>query len=160
MTQRRTNFFEKIGNYIRGYKGYALRDEKRNTDKKLRDELAGIIKQSEDTVIKHQQQLVKTGEMRLCQEWEIARKALNTIYTRIKNSTYGESSFFSDNQLKETELDEIYSIDLAMSERVHLIFKTVEADINEVISAGFVTQQVNEIEKIIVKRTNFINLYK
>lgn len=160
MTQRRTNFFEKIGNYIRGYKGYALRDEKRNTDKKLRDKLAGIIKQSEDTVIKHQQQLVKTGEMRLCQEWEIARKALNTIYSRIKNSTYGESSFFSDNQLKETELDEIYSIDLAMSERVHLIFKTVEADINEVISAGFVTQQVNEIEKIIVKRTNFINQFK
>lgn len=160
MTQRRTNFFEKIGNYIRGYKGYTLRDEKRNTDKKLRYELAGIIKQSEDTVIKHQQQLVKTGEMQLCQEWEITRKALNTIYTRIKNSTYGESSFFSDNQLKETELDEIYSIDLSMSERVHLIFKTVEADINEVMSAGFVIQQLNEIEKIIVERTNFINQFK
>lgn len=160
MTQRRTNFFEKIGNHIRGYKGYALRDEKRNTDKKLRDELAGKIQQSENSIIKHQQQLVKTGEMQLCQEWEIARKALNTIYSQIKNATYGESSFFSDKQLKEGELDEIYSIDISMTERTDLIFKTVEADINEPMSAGFVTQQLREIDKIIIKRTNFINQFK
>lgn len=160
MTTRRTNFFERIGNMIRGYKGYALRDEKRNTDKKLRDELSGIIQQSENTVIKHQQQLVKTGEMKLCQEWEIARKALNTIFSKIKNASYGESSFFSDHQLKETELDEIYKIDLEMSERVHLILKTVEAEINETMSAGFVNQQVREIDTILIKRTNFINQFK
>jgi hypothetical protein len=160
MTTRRTNFFEKIGNMIRGYKGYALRDEKRNTDKKLREELSGIIQQSEQTVITHQQQLVKTGEMQLCQEWEIARKALNTIFSKIKNATYGESSFFSDQQLKETELDEIYKIDLEMSERVHLILKTVETEINETMSAGFVNQQVKEINAILIKRTNFINQFK
>jgi hypothetical protein len=160
MTHRRTNIFEKIGTYIRGYKGYATRDEKRNTDKKLRDELAGKIYQAENTIISHQQQLVKTGEMQLCQEWEIARKALNTIYSQIKNATYGESSFFSDQQLKETELDELYSIDLSMTERVDLIFKTVEADINEIMSSGLVTQQVKEIDKIIIKRTNFINQFK
>lgn len=160
MTLRRTNFFERIGNMIRGYKGYALRDEKRNTDKKLRDELSEIIQQSEKTVITHQQQLVKTGEMKLCQEWEIARKALNTIFSKIKNTTYGESSFFSDQQLKETELDEIYKIDLEMSERVHLILKTVEAEINETMSAGFVNQQVREIDSILTKRTNFINQFK
>lgn len=160
MTTRRTNFFEKIGNMIRGYKGYALRDEKRNTDKKLRDELSGIIQQSEKTVITYQQQLVKTGEMQLCQEWEIARKALNTIYSKIKNATYGESSFFSDQQLKETELDVIYKTDLEMSERVHLILKTVETEINETMSAGFVNQQVKEIDAILIKRTNFINQFK
>lgn len=160
MTTRRTNLFERIGNMIRGYKGYSLRDEKRNTDKKLRDELSEIILQSENTVITHQQQLVKTGEMELCQEWEIARKALNTIFSKIKNASYGESSFFSDQQLKETELDEIYKIDLEMSERVHLILKTVETEINEKMSAGFVNQLVREIDSILINRTNFINQFK
>lgn len=160
MTQRRTNFFEKIGNLIRGYKGYSLRDEKRNTDKKLRDQLSGIIQQSEKKVITHQQQLLKTGEIQLCQEWEIARKSLNTIFSKIKNATYAESSFFSDQQLKETELDEIYKIDLEMSERVNLILKTIEADINETMSAGLITQQIIEIDKIIIKRTNYINQFK
>ena len=42
MTQKIRNFIEKIGNIIPGYKGYAIRDEKRNTDKKLRDELVEI----------------------------------------------------------------------------------------------------------------------
>ena len=66
MTTRQTIFFERIGNMIRGYKGYALRDEKRNTDKKLRDDLSRIIQQSEKTVIAHQEQLVKTEEIKLC----------------------------------------------------------------------------------------------
>lgn len=160
MTTRRTNLFERIGNMIRGYKGYSLRDEKRNADKKLRDELSVIIQQSEKIVITHQQQLVKTEEMQLCQEWEIARKALNTIFSKIKNASYGESSFFSDQQLKETELDEIYKIDFEMSERVHLILKTVEAEINEKMSAGFVNLLVREIDSILIKRTNFINQFK
>jgi predicted transcriptional regulator len=160
MTQRRVNFFERIGKYIRGYKGYATREEKRNTDKKLRDDLAEKIRQSEIVIISHQQQLLKTGEIQRCQDWEIARKALNTVYSQIKNAVYGESSFFSDQQLKEAELDEIYKIDLEISERVSLIFKTIETEINELMSAGFILQQVNEIEKILSKRTNFINQFK
>ena len=160
MTQRRVNFFDKIGNYIRGYKGYATREEKRNTDKKLRDELAEKIRQSENSIISHQQQLLKTGEMQICQEWEIARKALNTVESQIKNAVYGESSFFSEKQLKEDELDEIYSFDLSMTEHVVLIAKTVEEDINEQMSAGFITQQVRGIVQIINKRTSFINKFK
>ena len=160
MTQRRTNLFERIGNLIRGYKGYVVRDEKRNTDKKLRDELANIIQQAENRIIEQQQRLIKSGELQKCQEWEITRKALNTVYSRIKNSTYGESSFFSDQQLKETELDEIYAFDLTLSERVNLIFKTVESDLEEMLSAGLVIQQVKEIDRILIQRTNFINTFK
>jgi hypothetical protein len=160
MTQRKTNIIERIGRLIPGYKGYAIRDEKRNDDKKLRDELSRIINQSETLIEKHQQQLIKKGEMNLCKEWEIARKAVNTIYSKVKNATYGESSFFSNNQIKEAELDEIYNIDYEMTERVHLIFKAVDADINEVISAGVVINHIKEIDNILNKRTTFLNKYK
>jgi hypothetical protein len=86
MTTRRTNFFEKIGNMIRGYKGYALRDEKRNTDKKLREELSGIIQQSEQTVITHQQQLVKNRR--------------NAIVSRMGNSKESvEHNFFKKSKM-------------------------------------------------------------
>ena len=160
MTKRRVNFFDKIGTFIPGYKGYAARDEKRNDDKKFRNELSLVINQSEILIEKHQQQLSKTGEIKLCKEWEIARKAVNTIYTKIKNATYGESSFFSNNQIKETDLDEIYNIDYEMAERVHLIFKTAGADINEVMSAGLIINQVKEIDNILIQRTTFINRNK
>jgi hypothetical protein len=160
MTTRKVNIFDKIGTLIPGYNGYAARDEKRNDEKKFRDELSRIINQSETLIEKHQQQLIKTGEINLCKEWEVARKAVNTIYTKIKNATYGESSFFSNNQIKETELDEIYNIDYEMAERVHLIFKTVDANINEVMSLGLIINQVKDIDNILNKRTIFINKHK
>lgn len=160
MTKRNLNIFDKIGTLIPGYKGYAARDEKRNDEKKFREELSRIIKQAETLIEKHQQQQIKTGEMNFCKEWEIARKSVNTIYTKVKNATYGESSFFSNNQIKETELDEIYNIDYEMAERVHLIFKTADADINEVMSPGLIINQVKEIDNILNQRTTFINRHK
>lgn len=160
MTKRNVNIFDKIGTLIPGYKGYAARDEKRNDEKKFRNELSRIINQAETLIEKHQQQLIKTDEMNLCREWEIARKSVNTIYTKVKNATYGESSFFSNNEIKETELSEIYNIDYEMAERVHLIFKTADADINEVMSAGLILNQVKEIDNILNQRTTFINRHK
>ena len=160
MTKRNVNIFDKIGTLIPGYNGYAARDEKRNDDKKLRDELSRIIAQAEALIEKHQQLLIKKGEMNLCKEWEIARKALNTTYTKVKNATYGESSFFSNNQIKETELDEIYNIDYEMAERVHLIFKTTDTDINEVMSAGLIINQVKELDNILNQRTNLLSRHK
>lgn len=160
MTKRSVNIFDKIGTLIPGYNDYAVRDEKRTDDKKLRDELSKIINQAETLIEKYQQQLIKTGEMNLCKEWEVARKAVNSIYTKVKNATYGESSFFSNNQIKETELNEIYNIDYEMAERVHLIFKTADADINEVMSAGLIINQVKEIDNILNQRTIFMNKHK
>jgi hypothetical protein len=160
MTTRKVNIFDKIGTLIPGYNGYVARDEKRNDEKKFRDELSRIINQSETLIEKHQQQLIKTGEINLCKEWEVARKAVNTIFTKVKNATYGESSFFSNNQIKETELDEIYNIDYEMAERVHLIFKTLDSDINEVMNVGLIINQVKEIDNILNKRTIFINKHK
>jgi hypothetical protein len=160
MTKRSVNIFDKIGTLIPGYNGYAARDEKRNDDRKFRDELSRIINQSETLIEKYQQQLIKTGEINLSKEWETARKAVNTIYAKVKNASYGESSFFSNNQIKETELDEIYNIDYEMAARVHLIFKTADADINEAMSAGLIINQVKEIDNILSQRTTFINRHK
>jgi|LauGreSBDMM110SN_4_FD.fasta_scaffold825675_1 hypothetical protein len=52
--ERKINLFDKIGNLIPGYKGYVIRDEKRNTDKKFRDELVSKLNQSEEYLIRYQ----------------------------------------------------------------------------------------------------------
>lgn len=67
---------------------------------------------------------------------------------------------FSENQLKEDELDNIYSIDLEMVERTQFISKTIQEEINEILSAAFVLKQINDIETLLLKRLNFINQYK
>lgn len=158
--ERKINLFDKIGNLIPGYQGYVIRDEKRNTDKKFRDELVSRLNQSEEYLIRYQRELVSSNDVTNLTLWEQSRKALNTISTKIKYTTYGESSFFSEKQLKEDELDAIYNIDLELAEKVSLIEKTIVSDIAEPLSAGLVLNQIFDIEQILLKRTNFINEYK
>ena len=160
MTIRKSNILDKIGSLVPGYKGYAVRDELRNTDKKLREHLAKIIQVAESLIILHQKTLIDANEMQSCKEWEISRKSLNTLYSKIKNSTYGESSFFSENQMKDEELEKIYAYDIEISERLSLISKTAQEEINEILSSGFILQQIREIESIFIKRLDFINQYK
>lgn len=160
MSIRKSNILDKIGLLIPGYKGYAIREELRNTDKKLRENLAKMIQEIETLIILHQKILIDKNEIQSCKEWEISRKSLNTLFSKIKNATYGESSFFSENQLKEEELEKIYSYDLEISERVSLISKTVEENINEVLSAVLVIEQIRAIERVLIQRLNFINQYK
>lgn len=160
MTIRKLNILDKIGLLIPGYKGYTLRGELRNNDKKLREHLSRIIQESESIIISHQKTLINSNEIQSCKEWEISRKSLNTLFSKIKINTYGESSFFSDNQIKEDELEKIYTYDLEISERVSLISKTVHSDISQVLSSGFILQQVREIENVFLKRLEFINQYK
>ena len=160
MTKRKPNILDKIGSLIPGYNGYAVRDELRNTEKKFRDNLAIMIQETESIIVTHQKKLIDEKEIQTCKEWEISRKSLNTLFSKIKNATYGESSFFSENQLKEEELEKIYSYDLDISERVRLISKTVEENINEVLSAVLVIEQIRAIERVLMQRLNFINQYK
>ena len=160
MTQRKYTLLDKIGNLIPGYNGYANREEKRNSDKKFRDQLALEIQNDENLIISYQKVLIAEQEMNTCTEWEIARKSLNTLYSKIKNTSYGASSFFSENQLKEEELEEIYTFDLEIAERITLISKTVQEDQSEVLSPVHVLNQIKEIDKILTNRSNYINQHK
>ena len=160
MSKRKINIFDKIGKLIPGYTGYSFRDEKRNTDKKTRTFLSVSIQQSENLIIQHQKELINRSDIQKAKEWDNIRKLLNTLFYKIQNTSYGESSFFSENQIKEEELDEIHMFDLAMTERILLISKKVQEEINEALSTVFVLQQTKEVESLFIKRLNFINQYK
>jgi len=160
MSQRKINILDKIGKLIPGYFGYAIRDEKRNTDKKTREFIAHSIQQSENLIIQHQKGLLIKNEIQLMKEWESVRKLLNTLYSKIKFAPYGESSFFSENQLKEEELDMIHSFDLEITEKTLFISKTVQEEIDEILSVVFVHKQIKAIETLITERLNFINQHK
>jgi hypothetical protein len=159
MTKRESNIFDKIGNLIPGYKGYAVRDEKRKDDKNLRNAIASKVEQAEIEIVKHQQSLIRNNQIQICQEWEIVRKSLDTFKIKINKASYGESSFFSNEQIKENELDQIYGLDLELAERVNLISKTIDSEINEALSPILVNQQLCEINTLLVKRNDFINKF-
>ena len=84
MTNRRQNLFDKIGLLLPGYIGYSKREANRNSDKKLRNNISLVIQNSETIIITHQQYLISQSNIDSCKEWEITRKTVNTLSSKVK----------------------------------------------------------------------------
>ena len=109
--ERKKNIFDKIGSLIPGYRGYANRDSRRSCDKLLRNQIADEILKSESLMNARLKEEVKNKNFNKLQEIEEYRKSLNTLSEKVRYAPYGESTFFSDNQIKEDAIQEIYQLD-------------------------------------------------
>jgi hypothetical protein len=158
MTKRGINIFDKIGSLIPGFKGYSNRSEMRSSDTLLRNEVSSLIQQSELIVIEIQKDLISSGEIQESVSWEKNRKSLNTLYSEIKYCVYGETSFFSNKQIKEEELLLIYQFDEKMLELAKSMYEEIK-----IIKVNYKLQipiKIEEMRNIKEARTNFINKNK
>jgi hypothetical protein len=160
MTQRKVNIYDKIATLIPSYKGYSERDSRRNIDKQLRCQIAADLLLTEKKIEQHNLLLIKQNHIKIAMEWELVRKAINTLIPKIKHAAYGVSSFFADEQIKENELEKIYDMDYALAERIQLIVKTVNEHISEPIMNTSILQSLAAIDNLMNERTNFIDQYK
>ena len=155
MTKRDVNIFDKIGTLIPGFKGYSNRSEMRSSDALLRNEVASIIQQTEQIVIEIQKDLISSDEIQESLSWEKNRKSLNTLYSEIKYCVYGETSFFSNKQIKEEELKLIYEFDEKMKELAKTIYEEIK--INKINYKLEIPIKIEEMRNLKEDRTNFIN---
>jgi hypothetical protein len=90
----------------------------------------------------------------------LLRKLVDTLFSKIKYTAYGESSFFSEKQLKENELDEIYNLDLKLVENVDMVCKCIESYIQDSSNPKSINKMVRDIEIALDNRNNYINTFK
>jgi hypothetical protein len=157
---RNKTILDKIGALIPGYNGYATRSDKRKTDRIFREQHSILINESESFVVEYQKILLFNNDIQLLKEWESVRKKLNTLISLLKFNNYGESSFFSEDQIKDEELNKIMDFDEQVSERVQFIFKTTQTEIDQVSSIKFTLNWIEEIENILLNRSTFISNFK
>ena len=118
---RKVNILDKIGALIPGYSGYAERDGRRNCDKQLRSILSSKLFECEKILVKRINKAINNSDKPLMITIEDCRKLINTTKSKINYAPYGESGFFSDQQIKEDELVKIYHFDLEMAKEVEKI---------------------------------------
>ena len=149
------NVFDKIGSLIPGYKGYAEREGRRNSDKILRDSIVNQLIECEKILYSQISDAIKKKDKFKMREIEEYRKQTNTLISKVKFAPYGATSFFSDNQIKEDELFSIYQYDLELAENVKRLY--------ELSSTGDLTEINTEIKKAfdnLILRNNYINEFK
>jgi len=153
--ERTVNILDKIGSLIPGYRGYAERDGRRNCDKQLRSILSSKLIECESTLVNRINEAITNSDKPLMRKIEVCRKLINTTQSKINYAPYGESGFFSDQQIKEDELMKIYHFDLDMAEVVCEIENIIlEHNIESIM------KKLSELDNVLRSRNQFIREHK
>lgn len=144
-----------IGSLIPGYQGYAERESRRNCDKILRDCISNDLFYIEKNIYQRINLALSNKEFELAKTFEKSRKDINTLFSKVKYSTHGATAFFTDNQIKEEELLQIYKIDMMIVEIIEDLKKQVEDILPHELNILIVS-----IQDILSKREFYINTFK
>lgn len=123
----------KIRNFLAGFVGYLDRENRREADKMLREDLARRYRDLWGRVSQLQRQLTAEGQLEWVDDLEGAAIKLQTFADRIQGAAYGYSGFFDAARVNERELTQLYQYDLALLEGVDRLSSAID---NVAASAG------------------------
>ena len=116
----------KIGSKIPGFSGYIDRQERRNSDKILRDTIAKNVMVQHKRISELQTDLISEGEISYLDDMEKAALRLQTFADRIRTATRGYSSVFEAVKINEEELAKLLQYDNALLDMVDGVSTAVD----------------------------------
>ena len=137
MKKSEKNFFEKFLDVIPGLSGYRSREDRRTTDKRLREYLAGRIDSARKKISDIKLDYTNEGKLSELDNLGRLERKLSKIGDSIRFANYGYSGLFDQLKIKEEELDILYSHDLKFGEAVDELEKAVSQkgeDLKEIVA--------------------------
>mgnify|MGYP000085467393 CR=1 FL=1 len=120
------DFLRKILSKIPGFSGYIERQNRRASDKLLRDFIAARFEEQWKRISALQRDLVSNGQIDLVDDLEQAAVKLRQFIDRVKNASYGYASFFDNIKVNEEELAAVYQYDLSLLDKVDEVARAVD----------------------------------
>ena len=125
VTEQR-DFFKGILAKVPGFKGYIERNDRRMSDKLLRDKIADEFDTLNLRVSSLQRELVDQGELAFVGRLENASIKLRQFTDRVRTASYGYAPIFDAIKIKEEELDQVYQYDYALLELADSVRSAVD----------------------------------
>jgi hypothetical protein len=120
------DIIKKLLSKIPGFSGYIERENRRSSDKILRESVSSRLEDVWKRISSLQRDLLNQGEIRVIDELEAAAIKFRQVIDRIKKASYGYSGFFDAVKINEKELALIYQYDLSMMDQVDTANKAVD----------------------------------
>lgn len=114
MYQSEKNALEKLADAIPGLKGYRDKEARRDTDKRLREYMAGRIEGVKKNLDEVKRGMVNKGQLQGLAEIDRLAQKITKVGSAIRYASYGYSGFFDQVKIQEAELDRIYQYDFAL----------------------------------------------
>jgi len=112
------DFFSKILSKIPGFSGYIDRNNRRASDKLLREVVADRFEEQWQRISGLQRELISSGGLSYIDDLESAAIKLRQFIDRVRTASYGYAPFFAAIKINSTELEQIYQYDLTLLEMV------------------------------------------
>lgn len=149
MEKSEKNFLERFADAIPGLSGYRSKEDRRTTDKRLRDYMASRLDRLRDRIGALKLELTNQGKIASLNDVGLLDRKLQTLTETIRFSSYGYSGFFDQLKIKEEQLDTLYAHDLKILEAVEKLEKALgrtDASVKEALA------QVDGLEELLLAR--------
>lgn len=110
------DIFKKILSKVPGFSGYIERQNRRASDKLLRETVANRFEEQYQRISDLQNDLISQGGLSSVGKLESAAIKFRQFIDRVRTAAYGYSGFFDAVKVNEAELAAVYQYDYAMLE--------------------------------------------
>jgi hypothetical protein len=111
---------------IPGFKGYLERQNRRDSDKILRDITADRLEEQYQRVSSLERDFISQGEIMYVDDLEAGAIKIRTFADRIRRASRGYAGIFDAVKINQEELDRLYEYDLALLESVDEISRAID----------------------------------
>jgi hypothetical protein len=135
--EKETALLEKISLVIPGFRGYKLKEMRREADRLIRDNLYRKLEGAESSLKEIFQRLVINKFMDVLDDTDRLIARFDRVSELINHASYGYSGFFDAVKIEEDDLDTMISFDLKLVDDVKDIEAKVKQFKGEVMEGKF-----------------------
>ncbi|MFZ0534757.1 MAG: hypothetical protein WAM09_16415 [Anaerolineales bacterium] len=120
------DIFKKLASKIPGFKGYVERQNRRDSDKLIRDTIYRRFRELEGRVSDLQVEFINQGEIKYTNDLEKAALRLRTFADRVRTAPRGYSSLFEAVKINEAELAKLYEYDATLLDKADDVGRAID----------------------------------
>ncbi len=129
--QESEKLLERLMLVLPGFRGYKLREQRREADKIVRNYIYTSLEQSRDDMMKCFQTLSDNKADELIEPMNRLIAVLDRVSETINHASYGYSGFFDSVKIEEPELDRMLAYDTQLMDTARKFGETVASLRNE-----------------------------
>lgn len=118
---------ERIMKEIPGFRGYKVREERREADRIVRDYIYRVLKAARDDLMGCFQILNNAGTPELMEPTNQLIAKLDRVAEKVNRASYGYSGFFDSVRIDQTQLDQMVAYDTQMMDLARKLAGSISA---------------------------------